>query len=116
MATIEVNGQDVVLQMSRMEALEAMHAHTTVTAPMTAVQSVEAVDDAWPHLRGMKETGTELPGKSMIGTKVGEGFKDFCVVHKDGPAVIVSLDPAVSEYSRWVFTGTIDDVPPGLIQ
>jgi hypothetical protein len=50
----------------------------------------------------------------MIGTRRGEGFKDFCAVHKDGPAVIVTLDPAVSEYDRWVFSGDINDVPPGL--
>jgi hypothetical protein len=27
--------------------------------------------------------------------------------------VIVTLDPAVSAYDRWVFSGDINDVPPG---
>ena len=62
----------------------------------------------------MKEVGTEIPGKTMIGIRRGEGFKDFCAVHKDGPAVIVTLDPAVSDYSRWILSGDINDVPPGL--
>ena len=93
--------------------MEAVHAHT-ISAPLTAVQSVEAVDDPWAALRGVKEVGTEIPDKNMIGTRTGEGFKDFCAVHKDGPAVIVTLDPAVSQYNRWVFSGNINDVPPGL--
>ena len=113
MAAVEIDGDNVVLKLGRMESAEAAHLHT-ISAPLTAVQSVEAVDDPWPALRGVKEVGTEIPGKNMIGTRRGEGFKDFCAVHKDGPAVIVTLDPAVSEYDRWVFSGDINDVPPGL--
>lgn len=112
-ATVEIDGDDAVLKLGRMEAVEAMHAHM-ISVPLTAVQSVEAVDDPWPVLRGVKEVGTEIPGSNMIGTRRGEGFKDFCAVHKDGPAVVVTLDPAVSEYNRWVFSGDINDVPPGL--
>ena len=112
-ATIEIDGDDAVLKLGRMEAMEAVHAHA-ISAPLSAVQSVEGVDDPWPNLRGVKEVGTEIPGKNMIGTRTGEGFKDFCAVHKDGPAVIVTLDPAVSQYNRWVFSGDINDVPPGL--
>lgn len=113
MATIEIDGSDAVLKLGRMEALEAVHIHT-VSAPLTAVQSVEGVDDPWPSLRGVKEVGTEIPGKNMIGTRRGEGFKDFCAVHKDGPAVIVTFDPAVSEYNRWIVSGDINDVPAEL--
>lgn len=113
MATIEINGNDAVLKLGRMEAVEAVHMHS-VSAPLTAVQSVEGVDDPWPNLRGVKEVGTEIPGKSMIGTRAGENFKDFCAVHKDGPAVIVTLDPAVSEYERWIFSGDISEVPADL--
>lgn len=115
MATIEIDGDDAVLKLSRMEAVEAAHKHS-ISAPLAAVQSVEGVDDPWPELRGVKEVGTEFPGKSMIGVRRGEGFKDFCAVHKDGPAVIVTLDPSVSKYDRWVFSGEIDEVPPGLKQ
>lgn len=110
MAKLEIDGDDVVLTLGRMESVEAAHKHA-VSAPLTAVQSVEAVDDAWSTLRGMKEVGLEFPGKKMIGTKRGEGFKDFCVVHDNGPAVIVTLDPTVSTYNRWVFTGDINEVP-----
>lgn len=113
MATVEIDGSDAVLKLGRMEAVEAVHMHA-ISAPLTAIQSVEGVDNPWPSLRGAKEVGTEIPGKNMIGTRVGEGFKDFCAVHNDGPAIIVTLDPAVSEYSRWVFSGDINDVPPGV--
>jgi hypothetical protein len=112
-AAMEIDGDDAVLKLGRMEDVEAMHAHA-VSAPLTAVQSVEGVADPWPELRGVKEVGTEIPGKTMVGTRRGQGFKDFCAVHKAGPAVIVTLDPAVSEYDRWIFSGDINDVPAGL--
>ncbi len=113
MATIEIDGDDAVLKLGHMEDVEAMHVHT-VSAPLTAVQSVEGVDDPWADLRGVKEVGTEIPNKVMVGTRRGEGFKDFCAVHKAGPAVIVTLDPAVSEYNRWVVSADINDVPAQL--
>ena len=114
MASIEIAGEDVVLKLGRMEAMEAAHIHGAITAPLTAVQSVEGVEDAWPHLRGSKEVGTEVPGVNMIGTRSGDGFKDFCVVHKHAPAIIVTLDPQVSGFNRWVVTGDVNDVPAAL--
>ncbi|MDA3005734.1 MAG: hypothetical protein O3B97_03650 [Actinomycetota bacterium] len=113
MATLGIDGDNAVLKLGRMEAVEAVHMHA-ISAPLTAIQSVEGVDNPWPSLRGAKEVGTEIPGKNMIGTRRGEGFKDFCAVHKDGPAVIVTFDPAVSEYNRWIVSGDINDVPAEL--
>jgi len=80
-ATVEIGGSDAVLKLGRMEAVEAVHMHA-ISAPLTAIQSVEGVDNPWPVLRGVKEVGTEIPGKNMIGTRTGEGFKDFCAVHR----------------------------------
>ena len=112
-ATVDIDGDNVVLKLSRMESVEAVHIHT-ISAPVSAVQSVIGVNDPWPDLRGVKEVGTEVPGHNMIGTKVGDGFKDFCAVHKHDPAVIITFDPASSDYNRWVFTGDINDVPAEL--
>lgn len=112
-ATIEIDGDDAVLKLGRMEDVEAEHIHT-ISAPLSAIQSVKSVDDPWSDLRGVKEVGTEIPNKIMVGTRRGEGFKDFCAVHKAGPAVIVTLDPAVSEYNRWVVSADINDVPAQL--
>lgn len=109
MATIEINGENVVLKLGRMEAIEAVH-KSDVTAPLAAVRSVESVDDPWPLLQGHKDVGTEIPGDIMVGTKGG----DFCAVHKHGPAVIVTFDPDASEHARWIYTGDINDVPPAL--
>lgn len=110
MATIEISGDDVVLKLSHMETLEAAHMHSSVSAPVSAVQSVEAVDDAWNALQGHKDVGTEIPGDLMVGTRGG----DFCAVHKHAPGVVITFTPGQSEYGRWVFTGDINDVPAGL--
>lgn len=111
MATLEISGDDVVLKLTHMETMEAAHLHSSVTAPVSAVQSVEGVDDPWPLLQGHKDVGTEIPGDIMVGTRGG----DFCAIHKHGPAVIVTFDPAASTYGRWVFTGDINDVPASLL-
>lgn len=113
MATIEIDGDDVVLKLGRVEALEAMHVHQ-ISAPLSAVQSVEEADDPWHNLRGVKEVGEEIPGKGMVGSRRGEGFKDFCAIHKSGPAIIITFDPAASEYNRWVVSGDINDLPAGV--
>lgn len=112
MATIEISGDDVVLKLGHMETVEAAHMHSSVSAPISAVQSVESVDDPWPHLEGHKDVGTEIPGDLMVGTRGG----DFCAIHKHGPAVIVTFKPGQSEYGRWVVTGDINDVPAQLRQ
>lgn len=112
MATIDIVRDEVVLRLSRMEALEAGHLHSAVRAPTSAVQSVEGVDDPWPHLQGHKDLGTEIPGGIMVGTRGGV----VCAVHKHGPAGIVTFDPAASTYGRWVGTGDINDVPSALSQ
>ena len=74
MAAVEIDGDDAVLKLGRMEGVEAMHTHT-VSASLTAVQSVESVDDPWSELRGVKEVGTEIPGKTMVGTRRGKASK-----------------------------------------
>ena len=113
MATIEIDGDNVVLKLGRVEELEAMHVHQ-ISAPLSAVQSVEGVDDPWHDLRGVKEVGEEVPDKSMVGSRRGEGFKDFCAIHKSGPAIIITFDPAASEYNRWIVSGDINELPAGL--
>lgn len=110
MAEIEIVGDDVVLKLGHMETIEAAHMHSTVSAPLSAVQSVEGVDDPWPHLEGHKDVSTEIPGDLMVGTRGG----DFCAVHKHGPGVIVTFAPGQSQYGRWIFTGDINAVPAAL--
>jgi hypothetical protein len=100
MATLIVDGAELVVQMSDLEKLEAMHGDIRV--PLTAVRAVRAVDDAWPELRGIRAPGTGIPGVIAVGTRRGRFGKDFAAVHGRGQAVVVDLEGA--GYSRLVVT------------
>jgi hypothetical protein len=100
MASLIVDGSDLVVKMSDFEKVEGVH--SDVHIPLAAVRAVRAVDDAWPELRGIRAPGTGIPGVVAVGTRRGSFGKDFAVVHRRGPAVVVDLEGA--NYSRLLVT------------
>lgn len=100
MASLIVDGSDLVVKMSEVETFEALHRDIRVRLSM--VRAVRVVDDAWPELRGIRAPGTGIPGVIAVGTRRGSFGKDFAVVHGRDPAVVIEL--AGAEYSRIVVT------------
>jgi hypothetical protein len=100
MAELRVEGADLVLHMSALEKAEGFH--RDIRLPLSAVQSVRCVEDAWPELRGMRAPGTGLPDVIAVGTRRGAFGKDFTAVHGTGLAVVVELRD--TEYGRLVVT------------
>lgn len=100
MADLTIDGSDLVLHMRAVEKAEGFHGDIRVA--LTAVDSVRAVDDAWPELRGIRSPGTGVPQVIAVGTRRGGFGKDFAAVHGRGQAVVVELTGA--EYGRLVVT------------
>jgi hypothetical protein len=100
MATLVVEGTDLVVKMAEVEKFEAMH--TDLHVPLATVRAVRVVDDAWPELRGIRAPGTGIPGVIAVGTRRGSFGKDFAVVHGRETAVVVEL--AGAPYSRLIVT------------
>src|SRR5580693_6911308 len=100
MATLIVEGTDLVVKMAEIEKFEAMH--TDLHVPLATVRSVRVVEDAWPELRGIRAPGTGIPGVIAVGTRRGSFGKDFAVVHGRETAVVVEL--AGAAYSRLIVT------------
>jgi hypothetical protein len=100
MAALIVDGADLVVQMSDLEKVEAVH--VDIHVPLAAVHDVRAVDDAWPELRGIRAPGTGIPRVIAVGTRRGSFGKDFAAVHGRGPAVVVELEGAA--YARLIVT------------
>ena len=69
MADLAVDGNELVLHLHAVEKAEGFHGDVRV--PLTAVESVRAVDDAWPELRGIRAPGTGLPDVIAVGTRRG---------------------------------------------
>ena len=100
MASLILDGADLIVKMSELEMVEALH--SDVRVPLAAVQAVRVVDDAWPELRGIRAPGTGIPGVIAVGTRRGPFGKDFAVVHGRERAVVVDL--AGADYARLVVT------------
>lgn len=99
-ATVIVEGPDLVVKMSEVEKFEAVH--SDVHVPLATVRAVRVVDDAWPELRGIRAPGTGIPGVIAVGTRRGSFGKDFAVVHGREVAVVIDLEGA--SYARLIVT------------
>lgn len=108
MAELTIEGDELVLHLSRLERLEAVHGD--LRAPRAAVRSVEVLEDAHePADHGFK-VGERLPGYSEVAVVRARGQKVFAVVHHDTPrGVRVSFDGL--DYDAWI-VGSED--PEGL--
>lgn len=89
MATLDVHGDHLHLSLSGRERVAALHGD--VVAPLSAVRSARATEDPFGELRGIRAPGLALPRRVAIGTWRGRGTKDFVVVRRGQPAVIVEL-------------------------
>ncbi|HEV2993822.1 MAG TPA: hypothetical protein VG012_05365 [Acidimicrobiia bacterium] len=91
-AQIVVRERELVVQLSRLEKLGALHADVRV--PLSQVVWARVVEHPWSALRGLRLPGTGIPGVVMLGTKRGRFGADFAAVYKDRPAVAVELRDA----------------------
>lgn len=99
MAELLVEGNELVLHLSNMDRLEAVHGD--LRAPLSSVRSVEILDDAHePADRGFK-VGERLPGHSEVAVVRTGGQKLFAVVHHDTPRG-VRVDLAGTAYDAWI--------------
>jgi hypothetical protein len=88
-ADLAVDGNELVLHLHAVEKAEGFHGDVRV--PLTAVESVRAVDDAWPELRGIRAPGTGVRGVIALGTRRHPLGRDFVAVYGKGPATVVEL-------------------------
>ena len=99
MAELVIEGDELVLHLSRAEKLEAVHGD--LRAPLSAVSSIEVLDDAHaPADRGLK-IGERLPGYSEVAVVHTATEKLFAVVHHSTPRG-VRVNFAGSDYSAWI--------------
>jgi len=90
MAELVIEGDDLVVRLSTVEKLEAVHGEVRV--PVASIRTVEVLDDALGAIHGLR-VGTGIPGSTAIGTFTSRTAKIFGVVHHDTPrGVRVTLD------------------------
>jgi hypothetical protein len=102
MAILVTDGKEIRLKMSPAERLGALF--SPPSARLDQVQSIQFVDKVWRRgvIRGLRAPGTGLPYVVLIGVMRGWGYKDFCVIKRRKPGVIITFTSG--KYERWIYT------------
>jgi hypothetical protein len=87
-------------RLTRLEKVGALSGDPTALA--SNLISVTQVHNPWNKsvLRGVRAPGTGVPYRIMLGTMKHEGGKDFCVIYRKNPVLILEFQN--EKYVRWV--------------
>ena len=98
MAELIVDDGDLVVHLTLGEKIWSFHGDVRVR--LSSIVSVAPDPKPWLGLRGWRMAGVSFPGHAALGTRRHGGGYDFCVLHRDRPAVRV--DVAAGRFSRLV--------------
>jgi hypothetical protein len=89
-ARLEVEGDQLVLRLTRREKVWGFHGDIRVA--LAAIRSVSTRESAWLDLRGWRMAGIAIPGLIALGTRRhADGF-DFTAVRKQRPVVQIDIN------------------------
>ena len=101
MAIVNVSAVDVVVRLTALEKLGALHGDVRV--PRAAVRGVHISTEPFSEVRGFRAPGTGFPGLIALGTwRRRGGKKDFIAAYRGRPAVIIDLDQDLAGYERLI--------------
>ena len=100
MADLIVDDKNLVVHLTPGEKVWGLHGDIRVR--LSAIVSVAPDPKPWLGLRGWRMTGISFPGHAALGTRRHGDGHDFCVLHRDRPAVQVNV--ATGRFSRFVIS------------
>jgi hypothetical protein len=100
MAELIVDDEDLVLRLTLGEKIWSFHGDIRVR--LSSIVSVAADPKPWLGLRGWRMAGVAFTGHAVLGTRRHGAGYDFCILHRDRPAVRVNL--ASGRFSRLVIS------------
>src|SRR5262252_6057299 len=107
MAELTVDDEDLVVRLTLGEKIWSFHGNIRVR--LSAIIRVAPDPKPWLGLRGWRMAGISLTGYAVLGTRRhGTGY-DFCILHRDRPAVRV--DVASGRFSRLIISVPEDGDP-----
>ena len=102
MASLEIQGDALLLRMTAGEKLAALRGDVRV--PLAAIRAISVEPQPWSALCGIRAPGTGIPGVVAYGVRRDTGGRPhFAAVHGRGAAVRVELN-ATAPYSRLLVT------------
>jgi hypothetical protein len=102
MAILVLEGAELRLRLSPLEQLGALW--PAPQARLDQVESIEFVENLWSTavLRGVRAPGTGIPYVAMIGVMRRVKTKDFCVIKRKKPGVVITFSSG--PFQRWIYT------------
>jgi len=99
-----VEGSRITYELSPLEKLGAFG--NSPSADISNVLSISREENPWTRqvLRGTRAPGTGFPFLIMLGTMKHKGGKDFCVIYKRRPVLVLEFKN--EKFSRWVIPAT----------
>ena len=98
MAELFADDEDLVVHLTAGEKICGLHGDIRVR--LSCIVSVAPDPKPWLGLRGWRMAGVSFAGHAVLGTRRhGDGY-DFCILHRDRPAVRV--DAASGRFSRLI--------------
>lgn len=91
MATLSVDGDQLQVELSGWEKIGALR-RSDVSVPMSAVVSVQRLDNARRGIRGIRAPGTGWPGVIALGSWRKRGIVDFVAVSRNEPGYVIELE------------------------
>lgn len=90
MAHVNFDGLNLRITLDRMER-NATHRKEFVV-PRANISGVEHAPDIWDRVRPrLSVMGIGYPGLALIGTAENREGRDFCVLYRHGPGLVISL-------------------------
>ena len=100
MAELIAGDRDLVVRLTRSEKIWGLHGDVRVR--LSTVVAVAPDAQPWLGLRGWRMAGVSFVGYAVLGTRRHRDGYDFCILHRDRPAVRVNM--ASGRFSRFVIS------------
>lgn len=97
---LQIEGDVIRYRLSLLETIGAFGGEPT--ARISNLVSVKSTDRPWrvEVMKGIRAPGTGFPFVIMLGTLRYRGGKDFCVVYKRNPVLILEFKD--EKFNRWI--------------
>ncbi|MBZ4488272.1 hypothetical protein LQ938_13840 [Microbacterium sp. cx-55] len=102
MVTLMLDSAQLEIVMSVAERALAFRKRNVVVA-RSSITRVQLTDDAWTWLRGVRAPGTHIPATLASGTWRYAGGRDFALIRRRRPGVVIDLD-GHDEFQRIILT------------
>ena len=99
-----VSGEKLIYSLSFLEKLGAFR--KSPKSLLKNIQEIRYIENPWSRevLRGLRAPGTGIPYVIMLGTMRHRKGKDFCLIYKKNPVILIEFKN--EKFARWVIPDT----------